>query len=87
MLKSISGHSKPMAALMLKNILLAHIKSHKMFIPFDPIIPLLVIFPKEIIQKKKVICTKMFSATLSIILKNTRNNYFPILGILPFSAY
>ena len=42
-----------MAALMLKNILLAHIKSHKMFIPFDPIIPLLGIFPKEIIQKKK----------------------------------
>jgi len=53
MLKSISGHLKPMAALMLKNILLAHIKSHKMFIPFDPVIPLLGIFPKEIIHKKK----------------------------------
>ena len=53
MLKSISGHSKPMAALMLKNILLSHIKSHKMFISFDPIIPLLGTFPKEIIQKKK----------------------------------
>lgn len=72
MLKSISGHSKPMAASILIKILLAHIKSHKMFIPFDPVIPLLGIFPKEIIQKKNMICTKMFSAALFTILKNQK---------------
>lgn len=54
-----------------------------MFIPFDPVIPLLGIFPKEIIQKKKMICTKMFSATLSIILKNQKLfPYFRHIDIL-----
>ena len=52
-LKFLSAHSKPMAAPILKKKILAHIKSHKMFIPFVPIIPLLGIIPKEIIQKKK----------------------------------
>lgn len=57
-----------------------------MFIPFDPVIPLLGIFPKEIIQKKKMICTKMFSAALSITPK-IRNNYFPMIGILTYYGY
>ena len=41
----------------------------RLFICFDLIIPLPGIYPKEIIQKKSVMCTKRILTALDIILK------------------
>lgn len=45
----------------LKNMLAVGDKSYETFQTFDPVIPVLGIYPKEITQKgKNVICAKMF---------------------------
>lgn len=45
----------------LENILAVGNKSYETFQTFDPVIPVLGIYPKEITQKgKNVICAKMF---------------------------
>lgn len=46
-----------------------------MLLHSDPVIPLLILYPKEIIQKnnKRYICIKIFTATLSIIAHNENN--------------
>lgn len=49
------------AAVCLKNMLEVGDKSYETFQTFDPVIPVLGIYPKEITQKgKNVICAKMF---------------------------
>ena len=41
-------------------------------LPFDPVIPLLCLYPKEIIRKKT--CTKIFIAKLFVVAeKQTKN--------------
>ena len=44
-------------------------------LPFDPAIPLLGLYPKEIIRKKT--CTKIFLAALFVVAKNWKTRVCP----------
>ena len=47
-------------------------------LPFDPAIPLLCLYPKEMIGK--MTCTKIFIATLFVVAKNWKTRVYPSIG-------
>ena len=47
-------------------------------LPFDPAIPLLGLYPKEIIRKKT--CAKIFLAVLFVVAKNWKMRVCPSIG-------
>ena len=47
-------------------------------LPFDPAIPLLGLYPKEVIDKTT--CTKVFIASLSVVAKNWKMKECPSIG-------
>ena len=53
-------------------------KSLKDCLPFVPAIPLLGLYPKEIIRKKT--CTKIFIAALFVVAKNWKMRECPSIG-------
>ena len=47
-------------------------------VPFDPTIPLLGLYPKEVINK--MTCTKIFIAALFVVAKNWKMKECPSIG-------
>ena len=47
-------------------------------LPFDPVIPLLGLYPKEVIDK--VTCTKIFIAAFFVVAKNWKMRECPSIG-------
>lgn len=65
-----NGHAHTLLVAMEINLTI-RVKSHKVLMSFDPVIPLLGLYPMEIIpQKKKVICMKVLISELFIMMKN-----------------
>ena len=54
------------------------LKGLKDCLPFDPVIPLLCLYPKKIIGK--MTCTKIFIATFSVVAKNWKMRECPTIG-------
>ena len=48
-------------------------------LPFDPAIPLLGLYPKEIIRKTT--CTKIFIAVIFVVVKNWKMRGCPLWGM------
>ena len=50
------------------------------FLPKDPAIPLLVIYPKDATPSYKDTCPTMFIATLFVVVRNKKQNRLPSTG-------